>query len=813
MATHPTTSPAASSEPTFPQEGFVEQVTAVETPAILSVSPPSATPPVPVSPVPFSSDAASPEPASPEPVKISLNDGPIGKRFEHLLRTIKTHRPTEDTAPIKKAWEFCVHYHDGQMRASGEPYIIHPLEVAEVLAEMKLDSTAIAAGLLHDAVEDTPVTTEEIAAAFGEQVAHIVEGVTKIDKIQFANREERQAENVRKMLLAMVSDVRVVLIKLADRLHNMRTLEHLKPDRQESIARETLDIYAPLAHRLGMGKVRGELEDLAFRYTDPVNYKKVAEAVEARRIEGEEFLATVEDAIVEQLREHNIQARVEWRIKRLYSIFQKLHKSQVAVDQVFDLLAIRIITESQADCYGVLGLIHSLWRPVPGRVKDFIAIPRANLYQSLHTTVMGDGGHQFEVQIRTEEMHKVAEEGIAAHWKYKAGESVISAKDEQRLAWVRGLVDWQREMTDPNEFLSSLKMDLYPDEVYAFTPKGKVVVVPAEGTPVDFAYTVHTEVGHTCIGAKVNGRMVPLKTKLRNGDIVEIVTQNGHTPSRDWLTFVKSPRARNKIKHWLNENQRQRAIEVGRKLLERDARKFKIPMVRLDDADLARVAGEYGLATAVDLMAAIGFGKHSARQVLNKLAPGLITSLNASTVADAEGSEPKTAEAAMSDAVKKLHLTGSDSLQVEGQNDLLVYRARCCNPIRGEEIIGYVTRGKGVAVHAKSCPNVTNLLYETDRRIDVEWAKTEAELSGHAQRYPVKITIFCDDRSGMLKELTAVISNDDTNIKGVETRDGENGEAIVEFVVFAEDLRHLNRMVLGLRRVPGVRDVQRSQKV
>jgi guanosine-3',5'-bis(diphosphate) 3'-pyrophosphohydrolase len=741
----------------------------------------------------------------------SVDDGPIGARFQDLLKTVTANRPSEDIAPIQKAWEFCVKYHEGQLRASGEPYIVHPLEVAEVLAEMKLDATAIAAGLLHDAVEDTPVTSDQIAAAFGEQVAHIVDGVTKIDKIQFANREDRQAENVRKMLLAMVSDVRVVLIKLADRLHNMRTLEHLKPERQEAIARETLDIYAPLAHRLGMGKVRGELEDLAFRYTDPVSYQRVEEAVEARRVEGEQFLTGVEDAIVEQLRENNIQARVEWRIKRLYSIYQKLQKSQVSVDQVFDLLAIRIITQDKSDCYGVLGLIHMLWRPVPGRVKDFIAIPRANLYQSLHTTVMGDGGHQFEVQIRTEEMHRIAEEGIAAHWKYKAGESIISAKDEQRLAWVRQLVEWQREMTDPNEFLSSLKMDLYPDEVYTFTPRGKVVIVPADGTPIDFAYTVHTEVGHTCVGAKVNGRMVPLRTKLRNGDIVEIVTQNGHTPSRDWLTFVKSPRARNKIKHWLNEHQRQRAIEVGRKLLEREARKFKVPMARLDDADLARVAGDYGLATATDLMAAIGFGKNSARQILNKLAPGVVAA--ATGTAEQEGAEPKTAESVMSDAVKKLHLTGSDSLQVEGQNDLLVYRARCCNPIRGEEIIGYVTRGKGVAVHARSCPNVTNLLYESDRRIEVEWAKTEAELAGHAQRYPVKITIFCDDRSGMLKELTAVISNDDTNIRAVETRDGENGEAIVEFVVDAEDLRHLNRMVLGLRRLPGVRDVQRSQKV
>jgi GTP pyrophosphokinase len=408
-------------------------------------------------------------------------------------------------------------------------------------------------------------------------------------------------------------------------------------------------------------------------------------------------------------------------------------------------------------------------------------------------------------------MHRIAEEGIAAHWKYKAGESVISARDEQRLAWVRQLVDWQREMTDPNEFLSSLKMDLYPEEVYTFTPKGKVVIVPAEGTPVDFAYTVHTEVGHTCVGAKINGRMVPLRTKLRNGDIVEIVTQNGHTPSRDWLTFVKSPRARNKIKHWLNENQRIRAIEVGRKLLEREARKFKVPMSRLDDTDLARIAGEYGLVLATDVMASIGFGKHSARQVLNKLSPELAGLSPGQSPAD-EGEAKPGAAGVMSDAVKKLHLTGSDSLQVEGQNDLLVYRARCCNPIRGEEIIGYVTRGKGVAVHARSCPNVQNLLYESDRRIDVEWSKSAVQSVGKGQRYPVRITVFCDDRSGMLKEMTAIISSDDTNIRGVEIRDADNGEAIVEFVVDAEDLRHLNRMVLGLRRLPGVREVIRSQK-
>jgi GTP pyrophosphokinase len=730
--------------------------------------------------------------------------------MEALLKQVHANRPSEDISLIRKAWEFCVKHHEGQMRASGEPYIVHPLEVAEVLAEMKMDATAIAAGLLHDAVEDTPATNEEIAAGFGDQVAHIVEGVTKIDKIQFANREDRQAENVRKMLLAMVSDVRVVLIKMADRLHNMRTLEHLQPDRQEAIARETQDIYAPLAHRLGMGKVRGELEDLAFRYTDPVSYEQVSAAVEARRVEGEQFLRGVEDTLTEQLRENGIEARVEWRIKRIYSIFQKLERTKVSFDQVYDLLAIRVITQDVASCYAVFGLIHTLWRPVPGRIKDFIAMPRANRYQSLHTTVMGASGHQFEVQIRTEEMHRIAEEGIAAHWKYKAGGTTVTARDEERLNWIRQLVEWQKEMTDPNEFLSSLKMDLYPDEVYTFTPKGKVVVVPADATPVDFAYTIHTEVGHTCVGAKVNGRMAPLRSKLRTGDIVEIVTQKDHKPSRDWLTFVKSPRARNKIKHWLNEDQRRRAVEIGRKLLEREAKKFKVPMSQIADQDLGRIANEYGVATAADLLATLGQGKHSAHQVLKRLSPSIASQGDAEPGPEVK---PGSGEAGMSDAVRKLHLSGSDSLQVEGQNDLLVYRARCCNPIRGEEIIGYVTRGKGVAVHARSCPNVQNLLYESDRRIAVEWSLAGDQSAGRPQRYPVKITVFCDDRTGMLKELTAVISDDNTNIRAVDIRQDENGEAIVEFVVEAEDLHHLNRMVLGLRRVAGVRAVQRTQKL
>ncbi len=734
-------------------------------------------------------------------------------KFARLLHEAHENRPNDDLEIVRRAWEFCLEQHEGQKRASGEPYAVHPLEVGLVLAEMKMDSTAIAAGLLHDAVEDTDVTTVEVEKRFGEQVAHIVEGVTKLDRIKFANREDHQAENIRKMLLAMVTDVRVVLIKLADRLHNMRTLEHLAAEKRQKIARETLDVYAPLAHRLGMGKLRGELEDLAFRYTDPFAYEQIANEVEARRGEGEVFLAGIVTALEAKLREHKIAGRVEWRIKRLYSIQQKLSEQKIPLDQVYDLLAIRVICQSVQDCYAVLGLMHSVWRPVPGRIKDFIAMPRPNMYQSLHTTLIAPGGHQFEVQIRTEEMHRVAEEGIAAHWKYKAGDDV-SAKDEARLAWVRQLMEWQREMSDPNEFMSTLKIDLYPEEVYTFTPKGKVVVLPKDASPIDFAYTIHTQVGNTTTGAKVNGRMVPLRTKLRNGDIVEIVTQAGHSPSRDWLSFTKSSRARNKIKHWLNEHQRERAIEVGGKLLEREARKYKMALSKYREADYEKVAGEYGLGTQADLLASIGFGKYSARQVLNKLEPG-------STIA----SEPAAQESGigstlghMSDAVKRVFFgRGSESLQVEGQDDLLVYRARCCNPIRGEEIIGYVTRGKGVAVHARSCPNVQNLLYESDRRIQVEWAPLpgDAGSSGAAkvQTYPVKLTVLCDDRAGLLKEFTAIISDEGTNIRSSSSEATDDGGAVVDFVVETVDVRHLNRLVDKMRRVQGVRDVQRVQKI
>src|SRR6266404_7626823 len=681
-------------------------------------------------------------------------------RFRELMRLMRENRPTDDLEIIRKAYEYSQKYHAGQTRASGEPYLVHPLEVALILAEMKIDPAAIVAGLLHDSVEDTLVTVVDIRKEFGEQVAHIVEGVTKISAIDFATREEQQAENLRKMMLAMVDDIRVVLIKLADRLHNMRTLEHLPPERQQKIARETLDIYASIAHRLGMGKIRGELEDLGFRYVDPIGYQQVHDAVEARRKAGEAFLARVEAVFRDKLKEAGITATVESRIKRLYSIHKKLQRQHITVEQVYDLYAMRVITKSIQDCYAVLGIIHNLWRPVPGRIKDFIAMPRPNFYQSLHTSVISEEGMPFEVQIRTEEMHKMAEEGIAAHWKYKDGP--VSAQDEQRLAWLRQVVEWQRDVSVPNE------------------------------------------VGHTCIGAKVNGRMVPLRHKLHSGDIVEILTQAGHKPSRDWLGLVKSSRSRNKIKHWLNVHQRERSIEIGRKLIEKEARKYRIALKEIKDEDLLKVAGGYGLGKVDDLMSGIGYGKYSARQVLARLLPAGATPSMAGDI-EAEGLSNKPG--AIASVVRRV-FGDHNAIMVKGQGDMLVYRARCCNPIRGEAIVGYITRGKGVAVHAVNCPNVTNLMYEPERRIDVEWSQDD----GTPNAYPVKLTVFCDDRFGMLKQITAVISDTQTNIRNIEARTN-NGQANVDIVLDIADLKHLENIVNGVRKIPGVHDVQRLQKI
>src|SRR5438128_1299125 len=543
-------------------------------------------------------------------------------RFEDLLEKVRAQSPDAGVELLRKAYVFSAFEHRGQVRHSGEPYLIHPLEVADFLAELKLDVVAIAAGLLHDVVEDTLTTIERITEVFGPEVAHVVEGVTKISAIPFSSSEERQAENFRKMLLAMVDDIRVILVKLADRLHNMRTLEHMTEDQRVRTAQETLDIYAPIANRLGMSKIKNELEDLSFKYLDPIGYEGLTAKVESRRRAVEVEIDDLKKTITAKLDEAQIPVlHVDGRLKRLYSISQKLKRQRIELDQVYDFVALRIITDSVKDCYAALGIIHQTWSPVPGRIKDFIAMPRPNGYQSLHTSVISDLGFPFEVQIRTEEMHRRAEEGIAAHWKYKEGR-VGDQRDERYFQWLRQLLEVQQEIRDPQEFLQNLKIDLYPEEVYIFTPKGEVRSLPRGATPVDFAYSIHTDVGHQCVGARVNGKMVPLRTRLQNGDIVEIITQAGHKPSRDWLTFVVTSRARNKIKHVLQAEERERSIELGRRVFEKEARRFDLnPKTLLESEELAKLALEYGGQKSEELLAQIGYGKVSARSLLQRLVP------------------------------------------------------------------------------------------------------------------------------------------------------------------------------------------------
>ena len=544
-------------------------------------------------------------------------------RFEDLLEKVRAYNPDADLELLRRAYVFSAFEHKGQVRHSGEPYMVHPLEVADFLADLKLDVVAVAAGLLHDVVEDTLTTIERIEELFGPEVAHVVEGVTKISTIPFSSSEERQAENFRKMLLAMVDDIRVILVKLADRLHNMRTLHHLPEERRVKIAQETLDIYAPIANRLGMSKVKNELEELCFRYLEPKAYESLRSRVEARRRGGRRADRRAEDDACRQARPRRRcrTCEIDGRIKRLYSIWQKLKKQKIDLDQVYDFVALRIITHSVKDCYATLGIIHNTWSPVPGRIKDFIAMPRPNGYQSLHTSVISERGTPFEVQIRTEEMHQQAEEGIAAHWKYKEGR-VGDQRDERYFQWMRQLLEWQQEVRDPQEFINNLKIDLYPEEVYIFTPRGEVKALPRGATPLDFAYAIHTDVGHRCVGARVNGKMVPLRTRLKNGDIVEIITQAGHTPSRDWLNYVVTSRARQKIRHFVQLEEKERSIELGRKLFDKDARRFGLnPKTLVESDEFAKVAEEFGSGKADEVMARSGTARLAPRTVLAKLVP------------------------------------------------------------------------------------------------------------------------------------------------------------------------------------------------
>jgi len=760
--------------------------------------------PAAVAPPSDSDPAPSLVPAAPiDPVAASLipvvsGEEQVEQLYQDLAALVHQMRPTEDLEPLAKAYHFAADRHKAQKRSSGEPYMIHPLLVTRQLAEMHMDMTCLETGLLHDVVEDTTATLAEIRRNFGEDVARCVDGVTKLTKLNLASREERQAESVRKMLLAMVNDIRVVIVKLSDRLHNMRTLGSLSREKQERIALETMEIYAPIAHRLGMGKIRGELEDLAFQYLEPEASAELLKEFAAARPANETFLKEIRTLVEVNLAREGIPARVETRVKRAYSVFQKLKRQKILLDQVYDLLAVRIVTDSVKNCYAALGVIHNEWHPIPGRIKDFIAIPRANLYQSLHTSVMGPGGRHFEVQIRTEEMHRVAEEGIAAHWKYKEGRRG-PGEDDQRIAWLRQLVEWQRDMRDPGEFMSTLKVDLYPEEVYTFTPRGRVIILPRDATPIDFAYAIHSDVGTRCVGAKVNGRIVQLKYALRNGDVVEILTQPNHLPSKDWLALVKTSKARNKIKHVINTTERAKAIEIGEKYLEREARRLGVQMAKITKSQLESVAADYGYSKMEDLHAGLGYGKFSPRQVLQKLVPDLVP---------VEVSEPATPIPARPAGGTPLESGQDLVIKVTGMDDLMVYRAKCCNPIKGEAIVGYVTRGKGVAVHSVNCTNVQNLMYEVERKIDVEWARSTSD------PFPVKILVHTEDRPGILNQMTTVFFTEQANIKSLEARteDGRLTEgAIIDVTLEVRDKKQFERIVSAIRRVPGVRDIERVQ--
>jgi GTP pyrophosphokinase len=719
-------------------------------------------------------------------------------RFETLLEKVRSYSPEADLELLRRAYVFSALEHKGQVRHSGEPYLVHPLEVADVLADMKLDVVAVAAGLLHDVVEDTLTTPERITELFGPEIAHVVEGVTKIGAIPFSSREERQAENFRKMLLAMVDDIRVILVKLADRLHNMRTLGHLPEERRAQIAQETLDIYAPIATRLGMSKVKNELEELSFKYIEPKAYEALRAQVEAKRKGAESVISELTRTLRAKLEEAQVPIiHLDGRIKRLYSIYLKLKRQNIDLERVYDFVAVRVITQSVKDCYAALGIIHQTWSPVPGRIKDFIAMPRPNGYQSLHTSVISENGLPFEVQIRTDEMHQRAEEGIAAHWKYKEGR-VGDQRDERYFQWMRQLLEVQNEVRDPQEFMQNLKIDLYPEEVYIFTPKGEVKSLQRGSTPVDFAYGVHTDVGDRCVGARINGRMMPLRTPLRNGDIVEIITQPGHKPSRDWLAFVATSRARNKIRHVLQGEERARSVELGRRLFEKEARRFNLNANSLlESPGLLKFASDYGAKAAEEILAHIGYGKISARTVLQKAVPP----------ADLKERAPDSAVASVLKRVLRPGSASADRIKVRGVDDLLVFRAKCCSPIRGEKIVGYITRGKGVSVHSSSCSNVLNLMFDPERRIDVEWDSADG-----GAPYVVRLTMQVEDRRGMLAEISARISEINTNITNMEARTGDDQRARIDMTVEIRDVKHLEKVIKSIQGVEGVIDVERTAR-
>lgn len=717
-------------------------------------------------------------------------------RFETIRDRVRAYQPDADFDLLRAAYVVAAQAHQGQVRLSGEPYLNHPLEVAGILADLRLDIVSVACGLLHDVVEDTKVTNEDLERRFGRDVSRVIDGLTKLSRVEFSSAEANQAENVRKMIIAMTDDTRVILIKLADRLHNMRTLDFLREEKRQRIATETLDVYAPIAGRLGIGRIEAELQDLALRHLEPQTYKVLDTRVKAKKRWAEEFIRDLGRTLKRELQAEGIPGDLSGRTKSIYSIYRKMHRQQIELDQMYDFIALRLVTDTVPHCYTALGVIHNVWKPIPGRIKDFIAMPRANGYQSLHTSLMTDSGTHFEVQIRTTDMHRVAEEGIAAHWSYKSSGS-YGEQDIKRFAWLRQVLEWQKEVKDPHEFLSSLKIDLYPDEVHCFTPRGEVKSLPRGATPIDFAYAIHTEVGHTCIGARVNGAMAPLKYELRNGDICEILTRKNHLPSEDWLKIARTNRAKSKIRARLNVEAKRESIEIGRKLLEKEARSHGLSLRRVRSAPgLADALKRHGAPGLDDLFAAVGYGKVSAARALADAVP-----------ADQLKREPEkepSSGAGLAGAVRRIIGRDPGQILVSGQNDILVHRARCCSPLPGEAIAGYITKGKGVAVHAAKCRHLADLARDPERQVAVSWKSTTGT------RYDAGFLVRVENRKGMLADITKVIAEADTDIRAFEgtADDAERGDIYVTVAV--ENAKEVGAISRLLQTVPGVIEVQRG---
>ena len=712
--------------------------------------------------------------------------------LDQLLDRIKSYSADADLDLVRKAYDFSAKAHEGQRRRSGEPYLQHPIAVAGVLTSLKTDVTAIVAGLLHDTLEDTVATAGELEKEFGKDVVHLVDGVTKIGKITFRSYEEKQAENFRKMLLSMADDIRVVLIKLADRLHNMRTLQHLSAAKRQEIAQETQEIYAPLANRLGIGWIKNELEDLCLKHLKPDIYEMLRSRVAKRDEDRQQYIDEVSQLVQKAMLENGLVGQVYGRPKHLYGIYQKMHKQSITFEEVYDLTALRIVTDTKMNCYALLGVIHSLWRPVPGRFKDYIAIPKSNLYQSLHTTVVGPKGEHVEFQLRTEDMHRLAEHGIAAHWKYKE-QGQVADRDTKAFGWLHQFVEWHEDLADNRQFMDSVKLDLFHDVVYVFTPKGIVKELPKGSTPVDFAFAIHTEVGDHCVGAKVDGKIVPLKHELASGDMVEILTSSTQTPHKDWLKFVRTSRAKTKIKHWIKLEEQKRSIEIGRRLLESEFRRQGMaPAQMFKSAELLEVARQSGFDSTEELTAAVGFGSMATSQVIGKLTP------------PPSGVQEPVQERPVAQKTVSGKSDGA-GVQVKGSRDLLMQLSRCCHPVPGDRILGYITRGRGLTIHAVDCPNLVALDYDKERLVEVEWD------SATPGTHSVKMSIVAVDKTGVLANVSSAIAACHANISRAEIATREDQKAVLDFVVEVSGTQHLEQVLKAVERVDGVITARRMR--